>query len=422
MTMHAYERQIRRGRRSFRMFFAVLLLTVLMISSQAAAAPKLKKTSLTLKKGNYYVLRLSGNSKGKTVKWTTSAIKTVSIVAKRHNRAVLRTKKAGTAVISAKIGKRILQCQVKVTANKAFPGSLTLRTGDSFTFSRSKKAKWSLSNAKKGVLSAKSGKTVKFTAKKTGSVKLYAVRGKKTYTCSIKIIRRDGATKADLAEEKAIEEAKNSSSGENGGTDPAGTSDSVTLTKQQKNMMATLAHSAVTKQLGTETPGNCEVHSMDLTAETKAFLLYEYLYKYARSQDTEADLSVTDSTNGEYRYVSPDTMEALLNHLFGEENQTTTMYMFVSTYANDFANDAYFVPCTGDFGDAGLSYFTTPDTITVNNGMICASGKMMSWNNNMNSYIHTNTYKAYWYQKSAQRTGATAGTDHWLKFEKVVIE
>ena len=85
-------------------FLVLQLLTVVIAAVPAAASYSLKKTALTLKKGNVYVLRLNGNSDGAEVTWKTSAKKKVALVSKKHNRVVLRAKATGSAVITAKIG------------------------------------------------------------------------------------------------------------------------------------------------------------------------------------------------------------------------------------------------------------------------------------------------------------------------------
>ena len=413
-----------KNRYQFRHFhrFLLILLIVLWFPSPAPAAVKLKKTSLSLKKGNVCVLRLTGNSKGAEVTWKTSAGNKVAIVSSGHNRVVLRAKRTGKSVISAKIGKRTLKCTVTVKKNAAFPTSLTLCKGDKFTFTRAKKAAWSLSNAKKGSLSAVSGKKVTFTAKKTGTVKVIAARGKKTYPCTIKIIRKDGATKADLAEEKAIAEAKDAKPDDSGSSSDTDTgtdsSKEITLTDPIRNMLVGLSYSACTEQLDTDRLTECNIHNMDLSNETIAFMLYRYVYMYAGLQDTEADLSVIGTDT---KTISPAALKAFMRHLFGEVYLTAAWDLFISKYPQSETSDAYIFDCIGDFGDAGNSFFEIPDSITINNDMVCLSGRVMCWNEYAESYVHSYTYKTYWYHRTEERTVQLAGTDSWFQFDHVEI-
>ena len=396
--------------------FLLILLIVLCVPTQASAAVKLKKSSLTLKKGNVYVLRLSGNSKGKEVTWETSRPKKVEIVSSGHNRAVLRAKTTGTAVVSAKVGKRTVRCTVNVSKRSGIPKSLTLCKGDKFTFTCSKKAAWSLSAPKKGKLSAASGKKVRFTAKKTGTVKVIATRGAKTYSCTVKIIRRDGATKADLAEEQAIREAQNSGTENPDPSSDPESSSQIKLTSAQKNMLVGLSYSACTQQLETDRLTECNIHNMDLSNEAMAFLLYRYVYMYTGVQDTEADRSVTGRDT---KTISAAFLQAFMRHLFGEVSYIDAWKIFTGKYPSSVSGNMYTFDCTGDFGDVGNSYFDSPDKVSVNNGMVCLSGRVMCWNENAQSYIHTYSYNAYWYQRTEKRSGQ--GSDTWFQFDHVEI-
>ena len=94
--------------------FALVLSSLYCPESQAAAKPKLSKTKLTLTVGKTAKLKVK-NYKG-TVKWSSNK-KKVAAVSKK---GVVTAKKKGTAVITAKAGKKKLKCKVtvKVAANK----------------------------------------------------------------------------------------------------------------------------------------------------------------------------------------------------------------------------------------------------------------------------------------------------------------
>lgn len=115
-------------RKKFRKPMAVGMSLALLCASmpaaneaQAASNPKLSTSSLSLKVGQSKKLTVKGASG--TVKWSSSNKKVV-VVAKTTNKAAKVTaKKAGTAQVSAKVGKKVLKC--KVTVKKANPNNAT---------------------------------------------------------------------------------------------------------------------------------------------------------------------------------------------------------------------------------------------------------------------------------------------------------
>ena len=165
------------------------LVLILLFSTTALASPKLAKKKVTLKTGNAYVLKLSGNKK--SVKWTTSDKSVVQIVWKCKNRAVLRAKQEGTSTVTAKIGKKKLTCQVTVKKSPAFPSSRKVIVGDKFTLSTKKKGNWSITS---GIarLSAKKAKKVTVTATAPGTAVIQVKVGKKTYKCKLTVITKKG--------------------------------------------------------------------------------------------------------------------------------------------------------------------------------------------------------------------------------------
>ena len=187
------------------------LVLILLFSTTALAAPKLAKKKVTLKTGNAYVLKLSGNKK--SVKWTTSDKSVVQIVWKCKNRAVLRAKQEGTSTVTAKIGKKKLTCQVTVKKSPAFPSSRKVIVGDKFTLSLKKKGNWSITS---GIarLSAKKAKKVTVTATAPGTAVIQVKVGKKTYKCKLTVITKKGTIPTP---------ATGGGSTSTGGTTPGGT-------------------------------------------------------------------------------------------------------------------------------------------------------------------------------------------------------
>ena len=89
------------------MLLCCLLLSVIAMPVSASAA-KLNKKSISLNIGKTYTLKASG-TKGK-ITWTSSK-KSVATVS---SKGVVKAKKKGAAVITAKYGKKKLTCKVTV--------------------------------------------------------------------------------------------------------------------------------------------------------------------------------------------------------------------------------------------------------------------------------------------------------------------
>ena len=164
-------------------FLAIVLLLSSTISfnteSVSAATPKLNKTKITLSAGKSATLKVSGTNKN--VKWSTSK-KTVATVSKEGK---VTGKNAGTATITAKVGKQSFQCKVtvkatlnKTTATIAKNGSVKLALKGAIVKS------FNSSNKKIATVS-KEGKVV---AKRKGKATITVVdtNGKK-YICKITV-------------------------------------------------------------------------------------------------------------------------------------------------------------------------------------------------------------------------------------------
>lgn len=91
------------------LFVAMLTLTITpAMNTQAKAKVKLNKTTISLQKGKTYTLKVKGTKK--KAKWSSNK-KTIATVTKKGK---VTAKKPGTAVITAKIGKKKYKCKVKV--------------------------------------------------------------------------------------------------------------------------------------------------------------------------------------------------------------------------------------------------------------------------------------------------------------------
>lgn len=142
----------------------------------SANAAKLNKKNVSLNVGKTYTLKARG-IKGK-ITWTSSK-KNVATVS---SKGVVKAKKKGTAVITAKYGKKKLTCKVTVkqpvTSIKLSKTSISLNEGKTYSLKTSiapknadnKAVVWKSSNTKiaivssKGIVTAKSAGTATITA------------------------------------------------------------------------------------------------------------------------------------------------------------------------------------------------------------------------------------------------------------------
>ena len=173
------------------MLLCCLLLSVIAMPVSASAA-KLNKKSISLNVGKTYTLKASG-TKGK-ITWTSSK-KSVATVS---SKGVVKAKKKGTAVITAKYGKKKLTCKVTVKqpvkSIKLNKTSATLKKGKSLTLkatispssANNKAVTWSSSNKKVATVSSKG--VVKAVGNGTATITVKAKDGSgKKATCKITV-------------------------------------------------------------------------------------------------------------------------------------------------------------------------------------------------------------------------------------------
>lgn len=159
---------------------SMILCAVLSVSASAASKVKLNKSSLSLKVGETYTLKLSGTTK--SVKWSS----TKTSVAKVSSKGKVTAVGSGTATVRAKVGSKTYSCKVtvaKVTLNKT---SLSLTMGKTSTLKLSgttKSVKWS--SSKTSV--AKVSSTGKVTAVFPGTATIKATSGGQTYSCKVTV-------------------------------------------------------------------------------------------------------------------------------------------------------------------------------------------------------------------------------------------
>ena len=168
----------------------------------ATAAPKLNKTSVSIKEGQKSTLSATVNGKKVTkVTWKTSN-KNIATVS---TKGVVTAKKAGSAKITAKVNGKTVTCKVSVkkvaatkinAAPKLNKTSVSIKEGQKSTLSATVNGKkvtkvtWKTSNKNIATVSTKGV----VTAKKAGSAKITAKVNGKTVTCKVSVAKKAATT------------------------------------------------------------------------------------------------------------------------------------------------------------------------------------------------------------------------------------
>lgn len=204
--------------RIFKQTFAWVLALMMIFSVfpatqvNAATKPKLSKTRITMTVGQSKKLKVKGISKkrAKRIKWKSSKKKVVTVT----KTGKLKARKAGKAVITAKVGKKKLKCKVvvkrkrkKSTKKKESNSSskkmwlsktsVTLQAGsgvDLVLHNAKNVVKWSSSNNKvawadRATSSSKNLGTIQAVSK--GTAVITAKVDGKTFKCHVKVIADD---------------------------------------------------------------------------------------------------------------------------------------------------------------------------------------------------------------------------------------
>lgn len=204
--------------RIFKQTFAWILALMMVFSIfpatqvNAATKPKLSKTKITMTVGQSKKLKVKGISKkrAKRIKWKSSKKKVVTVT----KTGKIKARKAGTATITAKVGKKKLKCKVTVkkrskksTKKKESNSSskkmwlsktsVTLQAGsgvDLVLHNAKNVVKWSSSNNKvawadRATSSSKNLGTIQAVSK--GTAVITAKVDGKTFKCHVKVIADD---------------------------------------------------------------------------------------------------------------------------------------------------------------------------------------------------------------------------------------
>lgn len=204
--------------RIFKQTFAWILALMMVFSIfpatqvNAATKPKLSKTKITMTVGQSKKLKVKGISKkrAKRIKWKSSKKKVVTVT----KTGKIKARKAGKAVITAKVGKKKLKCKVVVKRKRKkarkkkesnssskkmwlSKTSVTLQAGsgvDLVLHNAKNVVKWSSSNNKvawadRATSSSKNLGTIQAVSK--GTAVITAKVDGKTFKCHVKVIADD---------------------------------------------------------------------------------------------------------------------------------------------------------------------------------------------------------------------------------------
>ena len=157
-----------------------VMAAVIVMGLNAQAAVKLNKTNVVLIKGQKIILKVKGTSK--KVKWSSSK----PAVAAVSSRGTVKAKAKGSAVIRAKVGKKIFRCKVKVETPKLNRTKGVFTAGYKYKLKlkgTTQKVKWKSSDRSIVAVS----KTGSIRGKKAGEATVTATVLKKTYKCRVTI-------------------------------------------------------------------------------------------------------------------------------------------------------------------------------------------------------------------------------------------
>ena len=135
-------------------YLGILLMCVFMMvpAVTTEAAPELNKTEVTVQVGDKVKLKVKNTTK--TITWSTSD---KSIAAVNQN-GVVKGKSAGEVTITAKVGKKKLECEVTVVS-----GSVSRSASTAAAVSNAKKNKKNRSSANSGISAGSSSGTYYWT-------------------------------------------------------------------------------------------------------------------------------------------------------------------------------------------------------------------------------------------------------------------
>lgn len=178
----------RKTKRFTVMLLAMLVLCTILPVSALAASTSISAKKATINVGAKKTVYLKNNTKGVT--WTTSK-KSVASIKANGNKVEITGNKAGSATVTAKVGKKKYSCKVTIkNAPKISKKKLTLNIGSTYDLKvtgTSSSPKWSTSNKKVVSIKKVSARKYRLTGVKAGSATIKAKVNGKTLSCKVTV-------------------------------------------------------------------------------------------------------------------------------------------------------------------------------------------------------------------------------------------
>lgn len=178
--------------RNFRVFAMLILLVVTILIPVEAQAAQLNKKTLTLQKGKTYTIKMKGTKKKTSWKITKPSI--VRVVGKTKTSIKIKAMKAGKTDVSGRVQAKTYKCKVHVVDPKLNISRISLKAGSTKVLKvtgGTGKIKWSTSN--RSLATVANGKV---TAKKAGTLKIFATQNKKKLTCTVTVLQKTSGSQA----------------------------------------------------------------------------------------------------------------------------------------------------------------------------------------------------------------------------------
>lgn len=180
-------RRINKNRNiNFRMLTILILLVFTMLIPVEAQAAKLNKKTLTLQKGKTYTIKMQGTKK--RTSWKISKPSIARVVGKTKTSIKIKAMRTGKTDVSGRVQGKTYKCKVRVVDPKLNVSKISLKAGSTKLLKVSGgtgKIKWSTSN--RSLATVTNGKV---TAKKAGTVKIFATQNKKKLTCTVTVLQK----------------------------------------------------------------------------------------------------------------------------------------------------------------------------------------------------------------------------------------
>lgn len=172
--------------RSFRVLAILILLVFTMLIPVEAQAAKLNRKTLTLQKGKTYTLKMQGTKK--KTSWKISKPSIARVVRKTKTTIKIKAVRAGKTDVSCRVQGKTYKCKVQVVDPKLNVSKISMKIGSTKVLKvtgGTGQVKWSTSN--RSFATVINGKV---TAKKAGTVKIFATQNNKKLSCTVTVLQK----------------------------------------------------------------------------------------------------------------------------------------------------------------------------------------------------------------------------------------